>query len=80
MSTNIATIYGEREAVIQPQKGKVQKSRQTMSITRFWGGSQNGVMLQLTIGNWYIQIDSKGIEELKEVLNNYHDMNEEEET
>lgn len=75
MSTNIATINGQKESIISYHK--TEYVPQSIGITRFWGGAKKGVMLQLTIGETYIQIDEKEIQRLKYILENYHDLNEE---
>jgi hypothetical protein len=63
MSTQIETLVG-----------KFEGGKSEISMTRFWGGKDNGSMLQLTVWNEeecsYVQLTQKQIKELSVILNN----------
>lgn len=71
MSTDIATIKGRYESNLTQ---KLSYREGELHLTRFWGGKENGTMLQLTVVGEhtnYIQLTAKQIEELREVLSQW---------
>jgi len=75
MSTHIKEIVGIKESHILP--GSYTSS--TLSLTRFWGGTKKGRMLQLTInndeGHSYIQLTKKQVDKLAVILSEAFDDN-----
>ena len=74
MSTHIANIKGRVEDTYKSSPSKIVYKDNTLSINRFWGGTKNGRMIQLTIDENYIQLTSKQIEELIKILSNCFDV------
>lgn len=70
MSTRIKVIKGVKEGGLPTNKFEPTIINTSMDITRFYGGAENGRMLQLTIsnGDGYIQITKKQAEKLAKVL------------
>lgn len=68
MSTNLGTIEGRRDAVGSEQ-GKGLRSR--LYLTRFFGGKKDGMCLQLTIQESYVQLDAAGIAKLRAALDEF---------
>lgn len=72
MSTHLETINGRYE---QSSSGtfEVNYEKAELDITRFFGGKENGAMLQLTIISdkiAYIQLTKEQVKELASVLKN----------
>jgi hypothetical protein len=44
-----------------------------ISLTRFFGGTERGPMLQLTMGGHYVALTQKQVKELAELLKNSFD-------
>lgn len=70
MSTHIETLKGIKESELSNERVET-----TMSLTRFWGGSEKGRMLQLTVSNpdGYIQLTEQETIELAKILINSFD-------
>ena len=71
MSTHIETLKGIKESELSNERVET-----TMRLTRFWGGSEKGRMLQLTVSNsdGYIQLtEQETIELAKTLLNSFDD-------
>lgn len=76
MSTDIKEIIGRRESGILPGVPVYIDSK--LFITRFWGGKENGTMLQLTIwndleGGSYTQLTEDQVKELSKTLSEAFD-------
>ena len=70
MSTHIETINGIKESMLVHN----DKVSTTLSLTRFWGGAENGRMLQLTVSSdGYIQLTEKEVLKLSKILLNSFD-------
>ena len=73
MSTHIKTIVGRYEIVTRRNNPVVVYDNSELHLTRFWGGTTNGSMLQLTIQcdkTAYVQLTQEQIKELSEILKN----------
>ena len=72
MSTTFKEINGKVECHTLHQKGqfpKVEYQDVTLSLTSFWGGTERGRSLQLTISNGnYIQLTKGAVEELRDSI------------
>ena len=72
MSTHIKTIKGRYQSTEKPcHNFKPIYEEADLLLTRFYGGKNNGRMLQLTITSdetAYIQLTQKQVEELSQVL------------
>ena len=73
MSTELGKLKGKIEIPV-PGKMKVTYMNTEVHITRFWGGTERGVSLQLTFENEthgfsHIQISKEEAEILKNILN-----------
>lgn len=69
MSTHIETIEGIKESTLSDERIKT-----SISLNRFYGGAESGLMLQLTISNGegYIQLtEPQTIELAKTLLNSF---------
>lgn len=71
MSTSIELIQGVKESDFDHQ----QTVETTMHLNRFYGGAENGSMLQLTVNNsdGYIQLTEEQSIELAKILLNSFD-------
>ena len=67
MSTHIDTIKGIRESLITDDRIPTD-----IHLTRFYGGSENGRMLQITVSGseGYIQLTKEEVFELADILKN----------
>lgn len=71
MSTSIKTIVGRYEIVTRRNNPVVVYDNSELHLTRFWGGTTNGRMLQLTIQSdrtAYIQLTQEQVKELAQTL------------
>lgn len=71
MSTRIKTIKGRYESVSRRDSPQSVYSTSELDLTRFWGGTANGRMLQLTIQcdkTAYIQLTQEQVKELAQTL------------
>ena len=71
MSTHIKTIVGRYEIVTRRNNPVVVYDNSELHLTRFWGGTKNGSMLQITIQcdkTAYIQLTQKQVKELAQTL------------
>ena len=71
MSTRIKTIKGRYESVSRRDSPTPIYSNSELHLTRFWGGTKNGSMLQLTIQSdktAYIQLTQEQVKELAQTL------------
>lgn len=71
MSTHIETLKGIKESELSTEKIETN-----MCLTRFWGGTKKGRMLQLTLSNsdGYIQLtEQETIELAITLLNSFDD-------
>ena len=69
MSTHIETLKGIKESELS-----TERIQTTISLTRYWGGTKKGRMLQLTVSNsdGYIQLtEEETIELAKTLLNSF---------
>ena len=69
MSTQIAKIKGRCETI-----NSMDYERSHIDLTRFWAGSENGRMLQITISDFdnvaHVQLTRKQVKQLAKVLKN----------
>jgi hypothetical protein len=76
-STHIETIKGRYEDASQKTNATTPTYKEAeLNINRFWGGSDNGRMLQLTIQSDainYIQLTKEQVSILKDALNDAFD-------
>jgi hypothetical protein len=72
MSTNIGTIKGRKGAGAEQGAGL----RREVFLTRFAGGG-DGVCLQVTVGDQYVQLDSGGVGRLRGLLDEWMTLGEE---
>ena len=71
MSTHIKTIVGRYEIVTRRNNPVVVYDNSELHLTRFWGGTIAGRMLQITIQcdkTAYIQLTQKQVKELAQTL------------
>ena len=71
MSTHIKTIVGRYEIVTRRNNPVSVYDNSELHLTRFWGGTANGRMLQLTIQSdrtAYIQLTQEQVKELAQTL------------
>ena len=70
MSTHIERLKGIKESELSTETIET-----TMSLTRFWGGNEKGIMLQLTVSNSdsYIQLTEEETIGLAKILLNSFD-------
>jgi hypothetical protein len=71
MSTHIKTIVGRYEIVTRRNNPVSVYDSSELDLTRFWGGTTNGRMLQLTIQGdrtAYIQLTQEQVKELAQTL------------
>lgn len=64
MSHNIITIKAKREADIRRTGIGVEYKSQTLSVSTYWGGKEDGVSLQLTLDNDYVQLTNAQVTKL----------------
>ena len=73
MSTNFGFIPSRSNAGISNQgEGLVDR----VYMTRFFGGDVDGVCLQITVGDRYVQLDEAGVLGVIEILSDYKDREE----
>ena len=67
MGTEIAEIRGRHE---KPQIGTFTSIYEPsiIRVKRFWGGTENGVMVQLTMNGGHVQLNREQMKELIEAL------------
>jgi len=79
MSTNIGYISGKKEVIDDEARASMIPKYEDviMFLTRFAGGKERGICLQITIGDQYIQLDTNTMEYLAKILPGWKDLAEE---
>lgn len=67
MSTELQTIYGEKEVVDREARVSDYQSERLL-LTSFWGGTDRGTCISLTIPSGQIQLTERNVEKLIKVL------------
>ena len=68
MSTELPTVTGRVEAMHDSADHTVSYADRDMLLTRFYGGEENGTMIQLTLGEQYVQLTKDQVIHLIAVL------------
>jgi hypothetical protein len=62
MSTDLGFVRGAKN--VRPGPG----TERTIALTRFSGGVEAGMCVQVTIGDKYVALDKKGVQDLRRRL------------
>jgi hypothetical protein len=68
MSTSFGSVKGRKECPDELRRWDSYYVPQELHITRFAGSVENGTMLQLTLGNEHIQLNSDQVRDLMTIL------------
>lgn len=71
MSHDIGGIAGCKEAIASTEKREVSYKDNNLKLTSFWGGTQRGKCLQLSLNEDYIQLTKSEVVHLRALLNKW---------